>query len=303
LHYGKHTDDLLAVVERIRSVIAAKVEMGRIRFSARHLRDTRGEEEKDDVLENAPTLDLVSDLSDIDVVVADDRCLNKLPNWTDASGRSVLATSSLSVLAALRTGGQIDNKAYWRARHRLRAAVYYAVPVEPDELMDHLANWAVVNGEVRETPELRAIRESISLPRINDVFMPWEEPWLNMVRYAVYKAIKETWLSSTDLDRARAETDWLWSIFPNPLEWCLSPEIQTVWAVARQQLAVQITLMLILIEASDERRNRYFTWLQDTVIPPLEDGHPEIWNAMLEFLKSYVIRLIETRGGNADSPS
>jgi hypothetical protein len=302
LHYEKHTQDLLAAIERIRAVIAAKVEMGRIRFSARHLRDTSGDEEKDDILENAPTLDLLSDLSDIDVVVADDRCLNKLPNWTDASGRSVLATSSLSVLAALRRGGQIDNSAYWRARHRLRAAAYYAVPVDLDELMDHLTNALIVNGELRETPELRVIRESISLARINDVFMPWEEPWLNMVRYAVYKAIRETWLRSIDLDRARAEADWLWSILPNRLEWCLSPEIETVWAAARQQFAIQVALMLTLIEASDERRNGYFAWLQDTVIQPLEDGHPEIWNATLEFLKSYVIRLTETWGRNADTP-
>lgn len=303
LHYGKHTEDLLAAIERIRSVITAKVETGRIRFCARHLRDTSGDEEKDDIFESAPTLDLLSDLSGIEVVVADDRCLNKLPNWTDASGRSALATSSLSVLAALRTGGQLGNRAYWRARHRLRTAGYYAVPVEVDELMEHLANASIVNGEVRETPELRAIRESISLPRINDVFVPWEEPWLNRVRYAVYKAIHETWLRSTDLDRARAEADWLWTILPNPLEWCLSPDIETVWAAARQQLAIQVALMLTLIEASDERRNRYFAWLQDTVIRALEDGHPEIWKATLEFLKSYLVKLIDLRGGDADTTS
>jgi hypothetical protein len=123
------------------------------------------------------------------------------------------------------------------------------------------------------------------------------------VRYAVYKAIHETWLRSTDLDRARAEADWLWAILPNPLEWCLSPDIETVWAAARQQLAIQVGLMLTLIEASDERRNRYFAWLQDAVIRPLEDGHPEIWKATLEFLKSYVVKLIDSRGGDADTTS
>ena len=76
-----------------------------------------------------------------------------------------------------------------------------------------------------------------------------------------------------------------------------------VWTAARQQLAIQVALMLTLIGASDERRDRYVAWLQDTVIRPLEDGHPEIWNATLDFLKSYVIRLTETRGGNAGSPS
>jgi hypothetical protein len=206
-------------------------------------------------------------------------------------------------LAALRTGGQLDDQSYWRARHRLRAAAYYAVSVELDELINHLANASVVNGAVRETPELRAIRESISLPRINDVFVPWEEPWLNRLRYAPYRAIHETWVHSTDLDRARAEADWLWSILPNPLEWCLSPEIETVWAAARQQLAIQVGLMLTLIGASDERRDRYFAWLQDAVIRPLEEGHPDIWKAALEFLKSYVIRLAESWDEDADCAS
>ena len=123
------------------------------------------------------------------------------------------------------------------------------------------------------------------------------------VRYAVYKAIHETWLRSTDLDRARAEAGWLWTILPNLLEWCLSPDIETVWAAARQQLAIQVALMLTLIEASDERRNRYLAWLQDTVIRALEDGHPEIWKATLEFLKSYLVKLIDSRGGDADTTS
>ena len=61
--------------------------------------------------------------------------------------------------------------------------------------------------------------------------------------------------------------------------------------------------MLTLIEASDERRNRYFDWLQDTVIRALEDGHPEIWKATLEFLKSYLVKLIDSQGGDADTTS
>lgn len=299
LRHGRHTEELLAAIERIRTVIAVQVEAGRVQFSARRAADKTEDEERGDTLASSPTLDLMSDLSGIDAVVADDRCLNKLPNWTDGASRNALATSSLSILTALKADGQLDEQAYWRARHRLRAAGYYAVPLDAAELLHHLAHASIADGKIRETPELKAARESLSLPRINDTFVPADQPWLNRARYAVYKAIHEGWLSSPDLDRARARADWLWSIIPNPLEWCLSPEVEADWAAARQQTAVQISLMMVLIDASGERKRRYFAWLEEAVVQPLQEMHPEIWRAAFEFLKSYITQLIEARDQDA----
>jgi hypothetical protein len=299
LQHGQHREELLDAIERIRAVIAVQIEAGRVQFSARRVADKSDDQEEDHILASSPTLDLMSDLTCTDVVVADDRCLNKLPAWTDGSGRNAVAASSLSILDALKAGRQLDELAYWRARHKLRAGGYYAVPLEAAELLHHLAHAPIADGKIRESPELKAIRECLLLPRINDTFIPTDEPWLNRARHAMYKAIHEGWLNSPDFDRARAQADWLWSIFPNPLEWCLSPEVEAVWAAARQQAAGQIGLMMVLIDATGERKSRYFDWLEKTIIWPLRETHPDIWNAALQFLKSYITQLVEARDPDA----
>jgi hypothetical protein len=170
--------------------------------------------------------------------------------------------------------------------------------MEYPELLYHLASASIIDGEVRETPELKAVRESFALPQINQAFVVGEEQWLNRVRYAVYKAIHELWLKTPELDRAQALANWLLSILPSPLEWCLHPEIDAVWAAAREQVAVQTGLMMFFIDSSHERRNRYFAWLQDAVIEPLQERDPDVWDATLEFLKLYVTRVIEGNNEN-----
>jgi len=292
LRHEEHAAELLDAVERLRALLHAHLENGRVVFSARRAYEESADEEKDEFFQSA-TLDLLCDLSEVDAVCADDRFLNKLANWTDAKGRTAVSTSTLSVLAALHVGKQIDDSAYWRARHKLRAAGYYAVPLEAAELALYLAAAAWGADGLRETPELKAIRENLRLPQINAIFVAEEIPWLNGIRYAVCTAIRNIWTTATDLNHAAAKANWLLSLLPNPLEWCAEPENEGVWAAACQQLAVQVGLLLVFVGGSMECRQRYFTWLQETVIEPLQDKNPEIWDATMEFFKNYTIRLTE----------
>jgi hypothetical protein len=141
LRHGKHVNELVDAIERIRATLNKRIEAGEVNFSSRRVAPDREDaegEERDDDFEMAPSLDLMSDLSAITAVAADDRCLNKLPTWSDGSGHHAVAASTLSILAALKGGNRLDEEAHRRARHKLRAAGYIAVPLEPDELKHHL---------------------------------------------------------------------------------------------------------------------------------------------------------------------
>ncbi len=240
-----------------------------------------------------PTLDLMSGLSGVDAVIVDDRCLNKLPNWTDASGNRAAACTTLDVLAALKAGGQINSADYRRARHRLRVAGYYAVSVEDEELRHLLATAPFAEGRLRETPELRAVRESLALPVINRAYLASEEHWLAGTRLAIFHAVRGAWAETSDVGRAEAEANWLLAIMPDPREWCVHPENDTAWAAAKQQMAFQLGLLLVFAAGTAERRRRYFAWLDDKLATPLQKDHPEIWEAALEFLRSYILKLAE----------
>src|SRR5437879_13509345 len=123
---------------------------------------------------------------------------------------------------------------------------------EAEEVRYHLAAAPIEDKQVRETPELRAVRESLELALVNNAFLPPEEPWLNGRRAAVVKAIRRVWLDTKDNARAEASANWLLSILPNPMEWCQQPENETVWAAARQQTAGQIGLRRFPVEGTPE---------------------------------------------------
>jgi hypothetical protein len=165
------------------------------------------------------------------------------------------------------------------------------VPLEPDELKHYVLAAPITDRKLRLTPELKAVRESISTVRINSAFVETEEPWLTAVRFAVYRALHEIWMEARNLDHAEAQGDWLLSLLPDPLAWCLHPENDLVWAAVRQQLAIQIGLMMVFLDGS--RQKRYFAWLEDRVLSSVRKTHPEIWDVSVEFLKSYIARLME----------
>lgn len=297
LRHGKHVEALLSAIERIRAIVGAGIEMNRVGFSMRHREREGAESDRDAILDSAPSLDLLSDLSGIDATIADDRYLNKLPTWIDNSGRKAASGSVIDVLAVLRAAGQIDEEAYWRARHQLRAASYYAVPLELTELLHHISAAPIMNGEFRETPELRGVRESLALPQVNACFIATEAAWLSGMCLAIWKGMREVWLRASNLDDAEAQADWLLSILPDPMEWCLTPENEGTWAAARQQVAAQAALAMVFVDAPAERRKHYVAWLEKRVVTPLQRDHPEIWDAALDHLKSFIPHLMEIDDG------
>ena len=300
LRYAKHVHELLGAIDRIRVVLNKAIEAGKVKFSIRRTLDEGEEPEERDTgksFETAPAFDLMYNLAEIDAVVVDDRCLNKLPTWTDSGERSVVAGSTLSLLDALKAHNQIDDEVFRRARHKLRAAGYIAVPLGSDELKHYVSAAPILDKKLRETPELRAVRESLSIARINRAFVEAEEPWLAGIRLAVYRAVHEIWTELPDADRAEACGDWLLSILPDPLAWCLHPEDETIWTAARQQLSAQTGLLMMFIGGTPQRRQRYASWLDDKLLKALRQKHPEIWDATLEFMKSYIVRVLERQSG------
>ena len=221
--HDRQVDALLAAVDRIRAAVNKGVEAGPIHFTRRREHDADEDAGNDaDTLELSPTLDIMSDLKDIDVVIADDRCLGKLPTWTDGSGNNAVCSSTLSVLAFLRSKKLIDDEGYWRARDKLRASGYYAMPVELEELQYHLTAAPIVDHKLRETPELRSIRESMDIAQVNRCYLPAEDVWLNGMRFAICRAIREIWNQPTNFEDVKAQADWLVSILPIPAHGALT---------------------------------------------------------------------------------
>ena len=68
---------------------------------------------------NFPSLDILSNLSEMDAIAVDDRFLNKEAVWNDGS-RHVPCVSTLEILLALNNRGVISEAQKYALLHRLR---------------------------------------------------------------------------------------------------------------------------------------------------------------------------------------
>jgi hypothetical protein len=295
LQYEKHTSDLLASIERIRLQISAGLQSGTVEFSARRARgsDELADEDDNSGFGASPSLDIMSDLTNIDIVVVDDRCLNKLPSWTDAAGKHASVGTTIDLITGLHISGQIDDPRYYELRHKLRAAGYAMMPIETEELTYHVTAAPIKGGLLLETPELAAVRTSLALAPISGAFTPIDEPWFNKIRLNIIRTIHALWSSSNDHASTRAQCTWLLSILPNPMAWCLAPDNDAVWAATRKITAMQVGYLIAYFEGKLEARRLFYEWVNEVYLETFQKMHPAIWEDAFALLKEFMLRLGE----------
>jgi hypothetical protein len=293
VRFADQADGLLISAERIRTVLNKALETGNIHFTRRRQRGAQEfEAESQDTSAPMPALDIMSNLTGIDAVACDDRFLNKEPVWSD-SDRSVATVTSIDLLSCLLDRQKITGDEYRLARHKLRIGGYYAVPVTEVELLEQIDRANRANGTVVETPELRSIRENISIARRTETFVGNETPWLSNVRFAFVNAIRELWQRSVDVSEITPKADWLLAFLPDPLNWCLNPDDENAWAIATEQAAAQYAILLSFFTTNDLRRREYADWLEKALIEPIRHNQPWLWQATLSAVKTYVKRMLE----------
>ncbi|WP_375459486.1 hypothetical protein [uncultured Enterovirga sp.] len=303
LRHGERTADLLAAIERIRATLAQHIEAGTLGFTTRRGRSEDGEEDDREVSAASPTMDLLSNLTVSGGVVADDRSLNRYPTWQDAAGHGAASLCSLDVLQHLEASGAIAAAVHWQARHRLRMAGYIAVPIAPEELEHHLAFAPLVDEELAETPELRAIRCSIALPGIRHCRLPSDEPWLTGVRFAIWKAMRHLWATANDPATKAARASWLLETLPDPIDWCLSPEDEQQWEAALQQSAHLYGALLLFVDSTNDAADEFRAWLSQSLLPAVEAKTPDRFARILSFLRKYIPELVAGIGAEIGQPA
>ena len=93
----------------------------------------------------------MSDLSEVDVVICDDRYLIHEGRWSDGV-RSVPCATTLDLIQALNDRGHLSQSQISENYHRLRSAGSHPVPFDAEELKQEL-NRAQIDKEVLvETP-------------------------------------------------------------------------------------------------------------------------------------------------------
>lgn len=292
--------ELTNAVENIRSSLNAAIERGvQVKFSSRKPlesaeSDESGVEERDP---NAafPTIDIMSDLTGVDVVICDDRMLNKEAVWSDGK-RRVPCANTLDFLDALNVRGRISERQKFAHLHKLRIGGFYAVPLSEDELLNELKRASVRNGVLEETPELAAVRESLTIARRTQMYAAAETMLLDRVRMVIFQCIKNIWANDTFSSDTTAKADWLLAILPDPISWCADPVDEAQWAFAVQKLSGQIGMLIATPFLDAERHKHYGEWVENRLAKPTRLHNHWLWTKAFQVFVFYLTKMMASDG-------
>lgn len=294
LRAAELSEKLLAAIDRIRATLSSGLQKGSIVFSARKRVDSSDFDDSE-YDRRLPSLDLMSDLSGIDIVICDDRFLNKDLFWTDQS-RRVPCGNTLDLIYALNNRARISQTQKYEYLHRLRAGGYHAVPMELPELLTELSRAPLDKHGVEETPELASFRLNLTIALRSRMLSPLEGQWIDFSRMVIHQAIRSVWSSRSSIESIVAQADWLLAVMPTPLRIVREPNDEALWTIARQKTATQLGMLLLPTAIQEAFQQSYRNWLHKRLVQQTRTYHPSVLREAIQSLAAFLQRIVQEDG-------
>jgi len=188
-------------------------------------------------------------------------------------------------------------------RTRLRRAGYFFIPVNAAELEQCINTSAVVEGEVLESAELKAIRESVLRVRMSDwLQLPNEAPWLDLTLKAFVTVLRDLWRDGVNIKHVIARSNWLL----NQVDlrgWAHSLKRENADDVVRIGRGAHMLLLLTPpVQVESSIIDAYWIWIEDKLLAPVKEQFPELYEWLVNWNKEQVRKLIVTDGSIDGSP-
>ena len=228
---------------------------------------------------------MLTNFSGAEVVVFDDRGLNKEPFIADVTGHRARVCSTLDLLEDFTARGLLNEDQYRRLRYRLRAAGALLIPINTDEIIA-----AAARNRQSEAPEFRAIRDALELARITEMpQFPAEMPWFLSYVHAVKTAIARIWNTESE-DRARILASQVLDLEPAPENWVARWNGQPPpnWiAAVRRALVGGLALPVEITDRSKVKA--YQAWLEDALMADIRKLSPDAYQQVVNYLREFIL--------------
>ena len=284
VRYSEISSAALEVIERIRSTVSARIESGGIKIG-----QSPDFEKREGVVEDRgchhPTECLFLLGGHCDAIISDDRFLNQHSKIGNGS-RSTPTFTTLDLVHTLGIGGKPEG---WEYIATLRRAGYFYIPVGEEELEHHLQSSPVEGDRVRETAELRAIRENLLCVRMRNMLqLPNELPWLVDLMRTSTQVIRNLWKGEKDYSEIRARANWIFDQI----------DIRA-WAhffgaeggkdlVGTGQGPYLLLLLMPPIPSTPEVRKEYWKWAEERILAPIKEQDPDLFSWIVEFQRRHI---------------
>lgn len=261
----RHTAIMMEALESMRRSLRNGISSGKVWFLREGRKDDEGRHRFG--LAELPVMDLLEDLRQVDAVCIDERFLNAHPLFTDKKGRSVPLLCSLDIVDLLFERERMGKERFRSAIHTMRQWGFFALPLAEDELFDLLAAREIDDsGGVKESAELRAIRENLARVHSADVLSTDTDlNYLDHLWQVGFEVIRKLWSDeSVPQNILEARADW---VFDHVI-----PDCELALRFARDKedriepLAVGRLIAFLLPGIAYDRRDQYAEWLEKKVV-------------------------------------
>ena len=297
IDYAKRSGGVIDVIEDVRSQLAAGVASGKIQVARA---DEPSVDRPHDVSSN-PTFAVLSATASVDALVVDDRFINQHAHFT-ANDHSTPILTTLDLLDHFRARQTISEGQWFAKRTSLRRAGYAFVPLTSEELERQLGAAKVVDNELIETTELRAIRESLLRAQMATTLqLPREAPWLASVTRTLIGAVKSVWHSDEDVANIRARAAWL----VNQADirgWAYSLRKNGPKALILETYGTQLLqLFTASLAGGDDRAAAYLEWIDQFIVQDVAETSPALFDWIVERVRELVSESADTKLSTDDA--
>ena len=282
-------DDLSREIEKIRDTLRNALESGAASFLPSTIHNTAQEEHrtKDDIQVQA-IASLLGSCTEYDVLCADDCFLNHQLPFKGSAKQEVPIACTLDIIRYLVSREIINEDVQWIVRHRLRHGGFATIPLETDELMYWIKNAVFDKTGLKESLEIRILRQSMA--RAHNLGM------FNLsnnftTQYAISSncttAIHRLWQEeSLTTEQKRILSYWIWYHLIT-----LAFIHQHIDKPTRTKFIEELMprCLAVLLSPSDydlpqEQRADYVEWIEQSVLQPIRLTNPYIIKKAIEIV-------------------
>lgn len=291
LSLQRMSEELERVIEEIRAFLHGGIESGMIVVDP--LRHNDDEQDEHD-LRDHPTAEALLLSEECDLVVFDDRFINQHQNIALPGGTTKPILTSLELLSLCAAAGYLDAERSLEAMTKLRRGGFLFLEIDEEELFAKISECKGGDEGLRETAELRAIREAFILSRLVRVLRHEDEvPWLDRSIITILKVYRRVWRSGDKLSDVTARAAWLMEL-GDIRSWLVAfPYAQARHILQEGRIHHLMVQIAPPVEVDRERQEAFFKWIDEHLVVPLRQEYPALFERLIQVNKSMLLSYLD----------
>lgn len=288
ISHQKYQEQVEGLIENIRKVVSKNIESGKISISPAH----KLEISKNENLEDNSLLYLFSDPGDVEVIIVDDRAMNKFPEINDIKGRTMPVATSIDTLLYLKERLVISEEELVKSFRKLRNAGALFVPFLRNELVDAVFR-SIKRG--KDSFEYKSIANYIDFANTRKIIkLPEERIWFSDLFHKTLLAVKRVWNEATSVEDAEDAAFQLLDILPDITEWIQQEHFSDRQLLDRRFKGIQLAILGEGYSLSNpDRLYVYLQWVERNIIRPGIWADEKLLSYTTEYLKNVIFNILE----------